>query len=61
MPVTRREFLKLTAATAMTTAFAGLGLGCAAKGKTPAEAMAMPPDRIKALKPEWSKQSTSVC
>ena len=59
MPVTRRDFLKLTAVTALTTAFGGLG--CAAKGKAPAGPMAMPADRIQALKPEWSKQSTSIC
>ena len=60
MPVTRRHFLKLTAAAAATTAFGGLGLGCAAKQKT-AAAATLPTDRIKALKPEWSKQTTSIC
>ena len=60
MPVTRREFLKLSAAAAATTAFGGLGLGCAAKKKA-AGPLPVPADRIQALKPEWSKQTTSVC
>lgn len=60
MPVTRRDFLKISAATAVTTAFGGLGLGCAARGKAQGPAP-LPADRIQALKPEWSKRSTSVC
>ncbi len=57
MTLTRRDFMKFTAAAAMATAFGGLG--CAAK-KT-AKPFTPPKDRIQALKPEWSKQTTSIC
>ncbi|MBU1228627.1 MAG: formate dehydrogenase-N subunit alpha [Proteobacteria bacterium] len=55
MTLSRRGFLKLSATAALTTAFGGLGL--AAK---PAKAKAAV-DRIAMLKPEWSRQTTSVC
>jgi formate dehydrogenase major subunit len=55
MSLTRRGFLQLSAAAALTTAFSGVGL--AAKPKTAKAAV----DRIAQLKPEWSKQTTTAC
>jgi len=55
MSLTRRGFIKLSAAAALTSAFSGLGL--AAKPQTAKAAV----DRIAQLKPEWSKQTTTVC
>ncbi len=55
MTLSRRGFIKLSAAAALSTAFTGLGLAAklqAAKAAT---------DRIKQLTPEWSRQTTSVC
>lgn len=49
-------FLKLSAAAALTSAFSGVGLA-PAKPKAARAAV----DRIKQLKPEWSKQTTTVC
>ncbi|CCH49729.1 Molybdopterin oxidoreductase Fe4S4 region [Pseudodesulfovibrio piezophilus C1TLV30] len=53
MHTNRRNFLKLSATAAVATAFGGLGLGC-----TPKSAMT---DRVTALTPKWSKQTTTVC
>ena len=55
MTLSRRGFLKLSATAALSSAFAGIGF--AAK---PAAAKAVV-DRIAQLKPEWSKQTTTVC
>ena len=55
MTLTRRGFLKLSATAALTTAFGGIGL--AAKPEKAKAAV----DRIAMLKPEWSRQTTSVC
>ena len=60
MALTRRGFLKLSATAALTGAFSGLGHAAkpkAAKGAPAAPAV----DRIAQLKPEWSKQTTTVC
>ncbi|MBU4378013.1 MAG: molybdopterin-dependent oxidoreductase, partial [Proteobacteria bacterium] len=51
MKVNRRRFLKLTAATAVATAFGGLGF-------VP-DAQAL--DRVAMLGPKWSRQTTSIC
>ena len=51
MKVNRRRFLQLTAATAVASAFGGLGF----------EPQAYAMDRIAMLTPQWSKQTTSVC
>ena len=51
MKINRRRFLKLSATTAVATAFGGLGF-------VP-EACAM--DRITMMQPKWSKQTTSIC
>lgn len=53
MHTNRRNFLKLSATAAVATAFGGLGLGCASKA-----AMV---DRVQALEPQWSKQTTTIC
>jgi len=53
MHTNRRNFLKLSATAAVATAFGGLGLGCASKA-----AMV---DRVQALDPQWSKQTTTIC
>jgi len=53
MHTNRRSFLKLSATAAVATAFGGLGLGCAPKS----EMM----DRVAALDPKWSKQTTTIC
>lgn len=50
MNVNRRNFIKLSATAAAMTAFGGLGC----TGKKVA-------DRAALLKPEWSKQTTSIC
>ena len=55
MTLSRRGFLKLSATAALSSAFAGIGF--AAK---PAAAKAAI-DRISQLRPEWSKQTTTVC
>lgn len=51
MALNRRNFLKLSATTAAVAAFGGLGMAHAAKVT----------DRAAMLKPEWSKQTTTVC
>lgn len=51
MKLNRRNFLKASAATAVVTAFGGLGSG----------SVALAADRAQQLKPEWSKQTTTVC
>jgi formate dehydrogenase major subunit len=51
MKLSRRGFLKLSAAAAMSTAFGGMGFAL-----KPAAV-----DRIAQLKPDWSKQTTSAC
>ena len=53
MHTNRRNFLKLSATAAVATAFGGLGLGCAPKGQMT--------DRVEALSPKWSKQTTTIC
>jgi len=53
MHTNRRNFLKLSAVAAATTAFGGLGLGCTPKSTTV--------DRATAMSPEWSQQTTSIC
>ena len=53
MAVSRRGFLKLTATAAAVSAFGGLG--------SLREARAENMDRIAALTPKWSKQTTTVC
>lgn len=55
MAFSRRRFLKLSATAALTTAFGGMGW--AAKPQAAGPAM----ERIAQLKPEWSRQTTSVC
>ena len=51
MKLSRRGFLKLSAAAALSTAFGGIGFAL-----KPAAV-----DRIAMLKPEWSKQTTTIC
>jgi len=51
MKVNRRSFLQLAAATAVSSAFCGLGF----------EPEALAADRIAMLEPKWSKQTTSIC
>ena len=51
MKLSRRGFLKLSAAAALSTAFGGIGFAL-----KPAAA-----DRIAMLKPDWSKQTTTAC
>ncbi len=59
MTLTRRGFIKLSA-TPPTTAFSGIGLAAKpAKGKPAAGTPKV--DRIAQLKPEWSKQTTTIC
>jgi formate dehydrogenase major subunit len=54
MHTNRRNFLKLSATAAVATAFGGLGLGCTASNT-------QMQDRVAALAPNWSKQTTTVC
>jgi len=52
MSLSRRGFLKLSATAALSTAFSGVGFAAAKPAAV---------DRIAQLKPDWSKQTTSVC
>jgi len=54
MHTNRRNFLKLSATAAVATAFGGLGLGCTAS-------QGQMQDRVAALSPKWSKQTTTIC
>ncbi len=54
MHTNRRNFLKLSATAAVATAFGGLGLGCTASKSQMA-------DRVAAMSPQWSKQTTTIC
>lgn len=51
MKLNRRDFVKLSSATAVGAAFSGLGVGC----KKTAVA------KIAQMKPAWSKETTSIC
>lgn len=58
MAISRRRFLKYSAAAALSTAFGGLGL---AAGPVKGGGGGASVDRIAQLKPEWSRQTKSVC
>ena len=58
MSLTRRGFLQLSATAALTSAFAGIGFAAKPAQKAAQKAAV---DRIAQLKPEWSRQTTTVC
>lgn len=61
MSLTRRGFLQLSAAAALTSAFTGIGHAAKPKAAKATAAGKPAVDRIAQLKPEWSKQTTTVC